>query len=281
MSDDTLLGYMQTRARVDKESGLITFVGSTSQVDRADDVVRQDFRLKNYRANPVILWMHQSGIPPIGRSAKTRIENANSPEARLLLDVAFDEGEHNPLATTVAAQVRSGMLGTGSVGFRPGKRTLRSQLPEDHAAYQKLAKGTPEWLAGIYFEQNELLEFSITTIPMNPGAVALRAWARQAVDGDQAVQRALNETADKLTVEQIMRAVRADEQIRRQVEMALLSLPAEVIPDPVPADNTPPEPVDPFGEWRAHMSSDADPFGTWRKHFTPEGQIAPGAADVR
>jgi hypothetical protein len=55
-----------------------------------------------------------------------------------------------------------------SVGFAPIKTIARADLPESHFAFSKSA--------GSYFEEAELLEVSIVTIPANADAVAAKSF---------------------------------------------------------------------------------------------------------
>ena len=95
---------------------------------------------------------------PIGRATKIDVIDNN-----LEIEVEFDMGDE--LGAEVARKVQQGFLSAVSVGFTPKKSILRSELPTDHAAYTKSG-------GGMYFQENELLEVSVVTIPANAQAVA-------------------------------------------------------------------------------------------------------------
>lgn len=156
----------------DMGAGVTPFIASTDDEDRAGDVVRQDWRLRNYRRNPVVLDNHNSGRV-VGR-AKSVVNRNNDGRSRLEIDVLWDLTNPDPSIQAVGHQHLNGFRSAGSVGFRPGKRTRRDKLPEEHAAHAKPRRvqtlfGEFE-VAGEYLEQNELFEFSSASIPMNPSA---------------------------------------------------------------------------------------------------------------
>jgi hypothetical protein len=63
----------------------ITFVLSTDDVDRHGDIISADgWVLDSYRANPVLLWVHDHRQPAIGRAAKMWTE-----PHRLLANMEF------------------------------------------------------------------------------------------------------------------------------------------------------------------------------------------------
>jgi hypothetical protein len=52
----------------DEGSRTVRFVLSDSSVDRMGDVIdAAGWRLGPYKQNPVVLWAHDSGSPPIGK----------------------------------------------------------------------------------------------------------------------------------------------------------------------------------------------------------------------
>lgn len=67
------------------------------------------WRLDNFNANPVILWMHNDRQPPIGRG------RASIDGSGLKTAVQFDR--QDPLAMEIERKYRSGFLNAVSVGF--------------------------------------------------------------------------------------------------------------------------------------------------------------------
>lgn len=140
-----------------KKNGVASFIASTSTSDRYDDVIDQEsWKLDAFKNNPVILLNHRQDMLPIGRATKVEVVNG-----QLEIEVEFDLEDE--LGANVARKVDQGFLKAVSVGFQPRKGTMRSDLPSDHRAFGK---------SGMYYQDNELLEVSVVTIPANSEAVA-------------------------------------------------------------------------------------------------------------
>lgn len=124
------------------------FALSTKAADRDGDTLAQDgWKLDNYRANPVVLWMHDKRTPPIGKMINIGLQGDD-----LVGDIQFATAEQNPFADTIFKLVEGGFLNAGSVGFMP----MRWEINAD---------------GGLDFKEQELLEYSIVTVPANPEAV--------------------------------------------------------------------------------------------------------------
>jgi HK97 family phage prohead protease len=139
------------RATVDAEARAVEFVLSTAIEDRAGDTIDQSgWELARYRDNPVVLWSHDHSVPAIGQCDRLRIEGG-----ALVGRVLFATAEQHAFADTIYRLVSGGFINTGSVGFLP--------LDWDFGDN------------GIKFTRHELIEFSITNVPMNPQALARAA----------------------------------------------------------------------------------------------------------
>ena len=133
------------------------FVASDETPDRYGDIVSVDgWNLSNYKLNPIILLNHNSMSLPIGKA--TDIEVIDN---QLVIDVEFDMKDE--LASKVAQKVQDGFINAVSVGFNATKAVPRVELSTDSKYYGE---------RGMYFENAELLEVSIVTIPANPSATA-------------------------------------------------------------------------------------------------------------
>ena len=152
--------FVKAMSDDEKEAGKMSFVASTDRADRYGDIIDQrGWDLDAYRANPVILLNHDHQSLPIGRG------NVRITDAGLVIDVEFDMAD--PRAAEIAGKAERGFMNAVSVGFAPLKSTPRAQLPSEHFAFSKSG--------GQFFEQAELLEVSIVTIPANADAVAIAA----------------------------------------------------------------------------------------------------------
>lgn len=175
------LGWATTgpvqRAEGDIGPNRIRWVYSDETVDRAGDIVRQNWELENYKQNPVILWGHAFGMDsisdePIGRSVDLGVS-----KKQLIGTIEFAVGE-SERAARIYRLADAGFIKAGSVGFRP----LEVRYIEDQAEREKLGLG--RW--GAVYERSELLEFSLCAIPCNPNAVqnAVKARTVESADAD-------------------------------------------------------------------------------------------------
>jgi len=141
---------------LDEKRRTITFVASTEAVDRYGDIIRvAGWKLDNYRKNPVVLWGHRSGDPPIGRCVEIGIES--NPPA-LVQKVEFATKDVYPFADTVYRLYKDGFLRAVSVGFLP----LEEPKPRFSLEGEYL---------GEEFLSQELLELSAVAVPANPEAL--------------------------------------------------------------------------------------------------------------
>lgn len=154
----------------------IRFVASTEAVARdGKALLMADWRLENYRANPVVLWVHDymGRNLPIGRTVAVEVMGS-----QLLADVEFDQADD--FARAVESKYRRGFLNAVSVGWQDvgeGKRFV-----------------------------HDLMDISAVPVPADPGALAAgesvgRAFVEAELraiigeeDGDQAGEAA--ETSD-------------------------------------------------------------------------------------
>lgn len=152
--------FIKAAPTEDENEGQMSFIASTDRADRYGDVIDQrGWNLDDYKSNPVVLLNHDHQSLPIGRG------NVRTTEAGLVIDVEFDMAD--PKAAEIAGKAIRGFMSAVSVGFAPKKSIARADLPESHFAHSKSG--------GQYFEQAELLEVSIVTIPANADAVAIAA----------------------------------------------------------------------------------------------------------
>jgi len=159
------------------EKRVIQVWASDERVDRDGDIVEQSWRFDNYARNPLVLWGHEWGAPPIGSSIHWSVEERAddgddySGPALLLVEL-FAPGDVSPQADSVLRLAKAGFLRSGSVGFYPGKVVV----PESDEAREEL--GIPE--GGYLLQDNELIEHSHCSVPANPGALNILVAAKAA-----------------------------------------------------------------------------------------------------
>lgn len=142
------------------EKRVLRWTISTGCIDRERDCISVNgWDLGNFQRNPVVLWGHDGSTLPIGRAFDIGVEGD-----ALKASVEFiPEGtpERGAFAEAVFRLAQEGFLSATSVGFRPIKWNFTDD-PE---------RGADDWFPGIDFEQQELVEFSIVTVPANPEAL--------------------------------------------------------------------------------------------------------------
>lgn len=155
--------------------GTTLFVASTDDEDRAMDVVKQDWSLRDFRNNPVILDNH-TYMRVVGKGIDTKVPRKGKDAGRLMIRVGWDLENPDPSLRAVGHQHLNGFRSAGSVGFTYGKKTARNKLDPSDPYYRDAVEVETWWggtyeMSGYLFEKNVLLEFSSATIPANPNAL--------------------------------------------------------------------------------------------------------------
>lgn len=153
---DFLRAFCDRAASKADDAGPIRFVASTEGVKRDGlSLSMAQWDLKNYRANPVVLWSHMYGgfggppPAPIGR-AEVKVEGK-----RLMADVVFDPGD--PFAQQIERKYRQGFLHAVSVGWDPrppAGKTFQDARPDEISL--------------------DLLDISAVPVPGDPDALIQR-----------------------------------------------------------------------------------------------------------
>jgi HK97 family phage prohead protease len=131
---------------------------SDESIDAHGSIIRVDgWDLKRFKANPIVLFAHNSSDLPIGRSTKIWKE-----DGRLMTRTQFAGLEQmHPFAETAYKLVRDGFIRAWSVGFMPRERAPREDI-----------KGDEGKLPDPYlYTKQELMEYSLVPIPSNPHAL--------------------------------------------------------------------------------------------------------------
>ena len=143
------------------------FTISTANIDRDQDTISvSDWDLTAFVRNPVVLWAHgfdpTVGTWPIGRAFDV------GPDGGVMrASVEFDPADMPMTGLAAEACVRklaAGSLAAVSVGFRPLNYTVSEDAERDPTGY----------MPGIDFKRQELLEFSIVSVPANGEALVLQ-----------------------------------------------------------------------------------------------------------
>jgi len=127
-----------------KEDGTLIAVASSSVEDRHGEKVLVDgWDLKNFKANPVLLWGHDHNEPAIGNAKGIKVDGSGK-SAKLVFQPVFHDITEK--ARAIKLMFERGIINSFSVGFRP----LEAE--------------------GNQYIKQELLEISAVNVPANPEA---------------------------------------------------------------------------------------------------------------
>lgn len=185
-------------------SRVLEFIASTETPDRSNDIIDVNgWVLDNYigaigkGSNPIFAWSHDYSKLPVG---KTVAVNKDVRGKALSIRVKFptiaemcSDPAHPSdaalFADTVYNMYKNGMLNAVSVGFRGIKYKTR----DDDAVLEK-----PEWMRGIHFLEQELLEVSAVLVPCNQDAlVTMRGMKGFNPDGVAIMEKMMVEKTGK------------------------------------------------------------------------------------
>lgn len=140
---------------LDKQTRSVRFVASTDAIDSYDEIVEQDWMLDRFKANPVILFGHDSRSLPIGKALDVAVVEENG-RKQLEATIQLVSADANPLAEQVWNSLNEGSLRAVSVGF----------IPNDYRFEKRDGREV------FVLSKNELHEISVVPIPANPEALA-------------------------------------------------------------------------------------------------------------
>lgn len=156
LKDNTHSGKLSPKVEVfksiDVQKDSFHWVMSTFDVDRDfEKVDPAGWNLKNYLANPVILWSHDYSIPAIGYAENMKADTV------LEGDIVFNSKEFDEFGWSIGQRVKAGALRCGSVGFIAEEGEFLESKDRE---------------CDLIFRKQELLEFSICCVPANPFATS-------------------------------------------------------------------------------------------------------------
>ena len=146
---------------VDESKRKVTHLISTAALDRGGDIVNVDgWDLRNYRKNPVVLVDHDYRVEKIIGAGKV-----TSDKQGLWAVTEFADTE---LAETAFNLHTNGFARAWSVGFSP----IKGHPVRDGKEHEcDTCSGVKQPGYGMHFLKQELLEYSLVSVPMNPEAV--------------------------------------------------------------------------------------------------------------
>ncbi|HEV2778829.1 MAG TPA: hypothetical protein VGX25_05455 [Actinophytocola sp.] len=174
--------------------GPLTFTASTTGLNRYGFRLRNEgWRLDNFNANPVMLWMHNPMQPPLARG------RALSKNPRLVIDeVTFDRDDEQ--ARMVESKYRRGFLSAVSVGW--------DFVKEDGSPVLDWWRLSNEQIHNELFY--DLAEVSFVTVPGDPGALQQQSRLALASLGKELVELFDEQEVGTITQPELQAAVAAE-----------------------------------------------------------------------
>ena len=163
--------FVVEEKEISDEERIIEFTNSTPTQDRYHDTIDQNgWQLENFRKNPVVLWAHDYGQPPVAKSVNVWVE-----EGKLKSRDQFTPRDLYPFGFMVYELYKNGFLNAKSVGFQPITYAFNNETD------------------GVEYYTQELLEHSCVPVPANPEALVsaksmgidllpLKSWAEKVLD---------------------------------------------------------------------------------------------------
>ena len=153
--------------RASNDDRKVKFIFSTDSKDRHGTRINPEgWRLDNFNKNGIASFQHRAYGDPdpdmvIGKA------NAWKSDGRLVGTIDFETEDVNPLAEKLYKKVKAGTLNAVSVGF----------IEHDGHWGGDKDRGAPDEEENTYyFDDIELYEISLVTVPSNPEALALRGF---------------------------------------------------------------------------------------------------------
>jgi len=208
----------------------LQFTTTTGSVDRSGDTVNPAgcTNLKSFHKTGVVLWAHDSSLPPIARPIKAWREDNSIKSVAEFMPPDMDHPLGRGFGNTVYRYFLEGFMKSVSIGFLPSEWKWSDEEGREY---------------GIDFQKWEKLEFSPVPIPANREAVVelaqkgldmrgIYGWATKCLDGglELIVPRELIEDAHKGLAE-----IYGDNPT--------ISIPRAADPAPEPAQDPAPEPT--------------------------------------
>lgn len=190
-----------------KKTRYVEFVISDNTRDRHGSIISPEgWDLKNFNKNGIVGYQHdvygESFLQPPNPDSVIGKATAFLDGGQLIGGVTFEPKEINELAEKIFQKVLFGTLSATSVGFKKISGHWGDEEQNEHR------EGTN---ATYYYDEVELLEFSIVNIPSNPNAIKRKDPQAQSELIEYLVREAIGEQyRDDLTLKGIYNIIGGD-----------------------------------------------------------------------
>jgi HK97 family phage prohead protease len=192
------MNKLYTKAEIkEKDAEVFTAVASSEVEDRQGEVVVQSgWDLKNFKKNPILLYMHDH-TKPIGKATRVWLDKATN---KLMFKGFISEATEE--LRGYKQLMADGILNSFSVGFRPTE------------------------MDGNQITKSELFEISLVSVPANPEArlLAVKSLENAGFDS-KVINKVIGEESEvtelKAEVEQLKKTL---DEVKEQAESAVKGL---------------------------------------------------------
>lgn len=162
MPTDRLQVHHARVLRIDETTRTIRHVISTAALDRRNRIVAvEGWDLGNFRRNPIVFADHDYSMERvIGRGIDTKVEGAAL--------VSTTEFAAEGMGNVAFRLVQAGLVRSWSVGWQGLESHNFGSVKKCQACADAIEAGHE---FGVHYTQQELLEYSLVTIPANPEAI--------------------------------------------------------------------------------------------------------------
>ena len=192
--------------RASNDDRKVKFIFSTDSKDRHGTRINPEgWRLDNFNKNGIASFQHRAYGDPdpdmvIGKA------NAWKSDGRLVGTIDFETEDVNPLAEKLYKKVKAGTLNAVSVGF----------IEHDGHWGGDKDRGAPDEEENTYyFDDIELYEISLVTVPSNPEALALRGFEASNISHTQPPEFT-EETQTDLT-KQVTKSNKMEDEVKKDL----------------------------------------------------------------
>ena len=166
-----------TKAPEKKDKRVLRFIGSDEKLDRDNEIVMSSgWKLAEYKKNPVVMVNHRHMELPVAKTEKVWVSKKNK---TLMFDIKFPEPEISSIGDTLYKLYSNGYMNATSVGFKPNR--------------DKIDWGDGDKTPYATFNEQELLELSLVSVPANPRALIQSKGIKDAIEAEVIDDLELNE----------------------------------------------------------------------------------------
>jgi phage head maturation protease len=179
-------GFAMLPKAVDEKTRTATHLISTDAIDRVGDMIdATGWDLKNYRRNPIVLMNHDHDVKSIIGAGTVRAGDDGLWATTQFSDIGAGSLAFHLVAEGYARAWSVGFTSQEKHGVAEGARAGCAACKAARKAQLKDVEEDAVYVRGNHYAKQELLEYSLVTVPMNPDAISAyeaRGFKREDLD---------------------------------------------------------------------------------------------------